>query len=86
MSFDFLPNMNQRVGGGLNAQLARLGQVQRQQPLVGIAQTQAFITHITKMMQDAQANIVQGMISICLDCSVEWCGDLLSVPIFTENV
>ena len=62
MSFDFLPNMNQRVGGGLNAQLARLGQVQRQQPLVGIAQTQAFITPITKMMQDAQANIVQGMI------------------------
>lgn len=62
MSFDFLPNMNQNVGGGLNAQLARLGQVQRMQPLVGIAQTQAFITPITKMMQDAQANIVQGMI------------------------
>ena len=62
MSFDFLPNMNQNVGGGLNAQLARLGQVQRMQPLVGIAQTRAFITPITKMMQDAQANIVQGMV------------------------
>ena len=62
MSFDFLPNINQNVGGGLNAQLARLGQVQRMQPLVGIAQTQAFITPITKMMQDAQANIVQGMV------------------------
>ena len=62
MSFDFLPNMSQPVSGGLNAQLARLGRAQRTQPLFDIAQTQAFITPITKMMQDAQANIVQGMV------------------------
>lgn len=62
MSFDFLPNMNQNVGGGLNTQLARLGQAQRMRPLVGMAQAQAFIMPITKMMQDAKANITAGMI------------------------
>ena len=61
MNFDFLPNMSQPTGGGLFAQLARLGQVQRQEPLYDIAKTQAFLKPITKMMQEAQANITAGM-------------------------
>jgi len=62
MSFDFLPNTNMGSGSGLYSQLAKLGMAQRADVLTGSAKVQAFMTPITKLMEDTGEKVVAGMI------------------------
>ena len=62
MSFDFLPNVNMGSGSGLYSQLAKLGMAQRADVLTGAAKVEAFMTPITKLMEDTGEKVVAGMI------------------------
>jgi len=62
MSFDFLPNTNMGSGSGLYSQLAKLGMAERADVLTGSAKVQAFMTPITKLMEDTGKKVVAGMI------------------------
>ena len=63
MAYDFLPNMSASDSAGLYGQLAKLGRVQRAQPLVDQQITQAFLDPITTYMNKAQEQVVAGMVA-----------------------
>ncbi len=62
MAYDFLPNMSAGDNTGLYGQLAKLGRVQRAQPLVDQRITQAFLDPITTYINKAEEQVVASMV------------------------